>query len=290
MIFSVWFTNGKCVWEGQVPQFVMSNASLLQLLVINLTLVTHAQTPTVMEPRRILEIRSYTLRPETRDYFHRLFIEKSLPLLQQARIDVVGYGASLHDSNSYFLMRSYASIKQRQESEDSFYTSDAWLKGPRDAVLAAIVTYTTMVIEVDEVTLRGLRRSAMGTDSQASDLDLLIKLNADYIRSVETSDAKRFNEILAEDFLCSRPDGSLVDKNEFLRQISLSVGMTQLQAHGIKVRMMGEFAIIHAGTTFVGANGKPTSGRYTDVWARRDGKWLAVAAHVTRTASSDGVR
>jgi hypothetical protein len=103
-----------------VPQFVMSNASLLQLLVINLTLVTHAQTPTVMEPRRILEIRSYTLRPETRDYFHRLFIEKSLPLLQQARIDVVGYGASLHDSNSYFLMRSYASIKQRQESEDSY--------------------------------------------------------------------------------------------------------------------------------------------------------------------------
>ena len=273
-----------------MPQFGMSNASLLQLLGINLTLVTNAQTPTVMEPRRILEIRSYTLRPETRDYFHRLFVEKSLPLLQQARIDVVGYGASLHDSNSYFLMRSYASIKQRQESEDSFYASDAWLKGPRDAVLAAIETYTTMVIEVDEATLRGLRRSAMGTDSQASDLDLLMKLNADYIRSVQTGDVKRFTELLAEDFLCAQPDGSLVDKTEFLRQTSLPVSITQLHAHDIKVRMMGEFAIIHAGTTFVGANGKAASGRYTDVWARRDGKWLAVAAHVTRTASSGGAK
>ena len=29
-------------------------------------------------------------------------------------------------------------------------------------------------------------------------------------------------------------------------------------------------------------DGTPGSGRYTDVWARRNGQWLAVAAHVTR--------
>ena len=26
----------------------------------------------------------------------------------------------------------------------------------------------------------------------------------------------------------------------------------------------------------------PGHGRYTDIWAKRDGRWVAVAAHVTR--------
>jgi hypothetical protein len=45
---------------------------------------------------------------------------------------------------------------------------------------------------------------------------------------------------------------------------------------------MGDFAIIHAGTTFAGPHGRLRSSRYTDVWARRKGRWLAVAAQVTR--------
>ena len=45
---------------------------------------------------------------------------------------------------------------------------------------------------------------------------------------------------------------------------------------------MGDFAIIHAKTTYTMADGRAASGRYTDVWARRGGKWLAVSAHVTR--------
>jgi len=45
---------------------------------------------------------------------------------------------------------------------------------------------------------------------------------------------------------------------------------------------MGDFAIIHARTTYTGADGRPGAGRYTDVWARRGGRWLAVSAHVTR--------
>jgi hypothetical protein len=45
---------------------------------------------------------------------------------------------------------------------------------------------------------------------------------------------------------------------------------------------MGDFAIIHARTTYTTADGTPAGGRYTDVWARRNGAWLAVSAHVTR--------
>ena len=45
---------------------------------------------------------------------------------------------------------------------------------------------------------------------------------------------------------------------------------------------MGDFAIIHARTTFTLADGRQGGGRYTDVWARRGGRWLCVSAHVTR--------
>ena len=41
-------------------------------------------------------------------------------------------------------------------------------------------------------------------------------------------------------------------------------------------------AIIHARTSYTLPDGQSRSGRDTDVWARRDGRWLAVSAHVTR--------
>ena len=41
-------------------------------------------------------------------------------------------------------------------------------------------------------------------------------------------------------------------------------------------------AVIHARMTFTQADGRSGPGRYTDIWARRNGEWRAVAAHVTR--------
>jgi ketosteroid isomerase-like protein len=115
-----------------------------------------------------------------------------------------------------------------------------------------------------------------------ADLDRLLGLNRDYIRSVQASDVRRFDEILADDFLCSNPDGSLVDRKAFLEQTARPVLIANLEAHDVKVRIMGDVAIIHARTTYTRPDGSGGSGRYTDVWARRQGRWLAVSAHVTR--------
>jgi len=115
-----------------------------------------------------------------------------------------------------------------------------------------------------------------------SDLDTLLDLNRDYIRSVQASDVSRFRQILADDFFCSNPDGSLVDREAFLKQTALPVRISNLEARDVKVRIMGDFAIIHARTTYTLPDGRPSGGCYTDVWARRNGTWLAVSAHVTR--------
>ncbi len=122
----------------------------------------------------------------------------------------------------------------------------------------------------------------MPTIASRSDLDVLLDLNGDYIRSVQTSDVRRFDEILADDFVCSNPDGSLVDREGFLGQTARPVGITNLEAHDVRVRIIGDVAIIHARTTYTRPDGHLGSGRYTDVWVRRARGWLAVSAHVTR--------
>jgi uncharacterized protein (TIGR02246 family) len=116
----------------------------------------------------------------------------------------------------------------------------------------------------------------------AEDLDTLHRLNRDYLQSVIRSDVHRFSELLASDFLCSLPDGGLIGRTEFLKHTAEPYPFKELEAHDVNVRLMGDFAIVHARTTFIHPDGARGAGRYTDIWVKRDGRWRAVAAHVTR--------
>jgi hypothetical protein len=105
-----------------------------------------------------VEIRSYNLKLGTRDEFHRLFLEEAFPMLKRWNVDVVSYGPSLHDENSYYLMRRFESLSQRDDSENAFYGSDEWRKGPREAIVALIENYTEVVLELNDVTVQGMRK------------------------------------------------------------------------------------------------------------------------------------
>jgi ketosteroid isomerase-like protein len=115
-----------------------------------------------------------------------------------------------------------------------------------------------------------------------TDHEILEKLNRGYVRSVEEKDAAWFDSHLAPDFMNSNPDGSLVDRAGFLKQIARGAGVSGIQEHDVLIRIVGDLAIIHARTTYTTSSGKPGAGRYTDIWSRRAGRWLCVAAHVTR--------
>jgi ketosteroid isomerase-like protein len=125
-------------------------------------------------------------------------------------------------------------------------------------------------------------RVKTGGKLMKNDVAELTSLNRDYLNSVQNSDVKRFNEILADDFYCSNPDKSLVDRAGFLKQTAVPVTIKNLEAHDVKIRVMGDFAIIHAATSYTMPDGTQGSGRYTDCWARQNGRWLAVSAHVSR--------
>src|SRR5436305_15327458 len=112
----------------------------------------------------------------------------------------------------------------------------------------------------------------MQTNANAQrDLDALTALNRDFTASVQKGDVKRFEEILADDFMSSTPDGSLLDKAEFLKLTAQPVTISGLVAKDVRIRLLGDFAIIQGRFNSRSDDGKPRRGSYIDNWARRDG-------------------
>lgn len=118
--------------------------------------------------------------------------------------------------------------------------------------------------------------------ADANDLVTLQQINSSYIRSVQMSDVRWFDENLAEDFMNSNPDGSLVGRAEFLAQIARPCAVSDFEAEDVRIRILGEIAIIHGRTVYKKPDGQAGAGRYTDVYSRRQGRWLCVSADVTR--------
>ena len=116
------------------------------------------------------------------------------------------------------------------------------------------------------------------------DVNTLLNLNREYINAVKRSDAEWFRRMLVDDFRCSLPDGSIIDRESFLDRAARPLDISDLEVHDVEVRVMGDTAIVHARTSFSTADGRTGSGRYTDVWLRQNGRWLAAAAHFTRHA------
>lgn len=106
---------------------------------------------------QIIEIRAYTLKAETSAQFQHLMLEQSVPMLRMWGTDVVAASPSLHSPDAYLLIRAYQNLAHRSQSQDEFYSSADWIEGPRDAIMACIDSYTTIVIAANHATIESLR-------------------------------------------------------------------------------------------------------------------------------------
>src|SRR6516164_1772630 len=110
----------------------------------------------------------------------------------------------------------------------------------------------------------------------------LQKLNRNYIRSVDEANVAWFDANLAVDFFNTNPDGTFIDRQAFLAQIGRGSSVKNIREHDVIIRILGDFAIIHARTTDMNPDGTRGAGRYTDDWQFRDERWQCVSAHFTR--------
>lgn len=105
----------------------------------------------------VIEIRSYRLKPGSRERFHALVCQQSLPLMLAWGTDVVRLGPSLHDEDSYVLIRAYRDLAHLTGEQAAFYASDAWRQGPREAIVSLIAADHDVVMAVSEGQVEALR-------------------------------------------------------------------------------------------------------------------------------------
>ena len=112
----------------------------------------------------------------------------------------------------------------------------------------------------------------------AEDLAILEQLNLDYNNVDQASDAKRFSEFLAEDFIVQTP-GVTRAREEYLEYIAKPRPFKDLQLLESRVRILGDVALIHGRAAYtILSDGSRQEALYTDAYQKRAGTWVCVSA------------
>lgn len=236
----------------------------------------------------LIEIRSYNLKPGTRQTFNQLFEKEALPMLDRWGIKVVLYGASLHDSDSYFLIRAFNSIDERQKTEDAFYSSTEWKQGPREAILAMIQNFTTVVLPVSSIKKIPSKINNLISDvSTQADSAILTDINKKFINNFLKQDVQSHNKIIHKDFVCIESNGNIVPRDLYLKNWATDFdnsGYTSFSYQDEVIRIFGNTALVRAKTVYSKlVNKKPITGYtiYTDTYIKEDGEWKCVQVQIT---------
>jgi ketosteroid isomerase-like protein len=124
-------------------------------------------------------------------------------------------------------------------------------------------------------------RAAGSPASDAADEATLKQLNQQYVNSFLTSDVQWYQQHLTEDFVCIEGDGTILDKASFLRDTAKGPGVADYQLVEVRVRFLGDTALIHAQAKTTRKDGTTIGSRYTDVYVRVHGEWKAASAQIT---------
>jgi hypothetical protein len=127
-----------------------------------------------------------------------------------------------------------------------------------------------------------MQKAFKKSEANRADREVLLELNRNYVRSALESDVRWYSENLAEDFYITAPDGALLNREAFLKRIANPYPGTAAEAVDVMIRILGDVAIIHSGYRDKKLTGEIGYGRYTDIYERRNGRWLCVAAHFMR--------
>jgi quinol monooxygenase YgiN len=107
--------------------------------------------------KRLIEIRTYRLKPGKAGDFRAIMSQQAMPMLIEGGTDVVAFGRSEHEEETYFLIRAYADHADLIARQDAFYGSPEWRKGPREAVIGCIDTYLNTLLWLTPEGVENLR-------------------------------------------------------------------------------------------------------------------------------------
>ncbi|MFZ0769995.1 MAG: nuclear transport factor 2 family protein [Candidatus Sulfotelmatobacter sp.] len=121
-------------------------------------------------------------------------------------------------------------------------------------------------------------------DSDAAISQTLQAMERAWLNAEKTHDAAAFEKIVADDWIAINSDGKSQTKAERAAEIK-AAHTTSTTMGDMKVRVFGDTAVV-TGTDdeITREDGKESSGHYawTDVFVKRNGKWLAVASQTAQ--------
>lgn len=124
-----------------------------------------------------------------------------------------------------------------------------------------------------------------GQDPPGADDDAILRtLNDHYVRAFREADVAWYDAHLAPDYQVISGDGSWHDRASALQRFArptFAISMRSFPVGRVNMRRFGDLALIHAENDYELQDGRRGVSRYTDIWHRRDGRWLCIAAHIT---------
>jgi ketosteroid isomerase-like protein len=122
------------------------------------------------------------------------------------------------------------------------------------------------------------------TNSTNTVTEEILAIERDIMTGIKNKDAATLEPMLADDFVYRTHFGAESEKAEFLKAIaSFPVEIIALRGEELKVNVYGETAVL---TGLQLAEARPPEGKaeesavaFTDVFIRREGRWLMVLAY-----------
>ncbi len=108
--------------------------------------------------KRLVEIRTYRLKPGTAEKFDTTMTQRALPMVQASGMEVVAYGRSHHEEETYFLARAYDNHAQLVAQQDAFYNSAVWCNGPREDLVNCLDTYLNTLVWLSPASIEDMKR------------------------------------------------------------------------------------------------------------------------------------
>ena len=110
------------------------------------------------------------------------------------------------------------------------------------------------------------------------------QLEKDWVAAEQSGDTDKLGQILADDWTAWDPQGKKSTKAEFLSALKAGkMKVESMQFGAMDVKVLGNVAVVQGSDTEKSTyDGKDSSGKYVwmDVFAKRDGKWVAVRSQV----------
>jgi ketosteroid isomerase-like protein len=123
-------------------------------------------------------------------------------------------------------------------------------------------------------------------------LKQLSQLNALFIKNFLKQDVNAHNEIIHKNFVCIESNGSIVGREEYLKNWATDFdnsGYTSFAYKDEYIRIFGTMSLVRAKTIYTKqVDGKVKEGYtiYTDTYIKENGKWQCVHVQITPVKES----